>query len=89
MQCYSVLFQKDFFFTILTILYGIKTEYEHKQIDFFNFGTYVKMTVFFNKTAIKAAFPFNRETKNISTNNLLHFVIYFCLVITHIRLYNL
>lgn len=53
------------FFTILTILYGIKTEYEHMQIDFFfYFGTYIKRTVFFfNKTAIKAAFPFNRETK--------------------------
>lgn len=52
------------FFTILTILYGIKTEYEHMQIDFFfYFGTYIKRTGFFNKTAIKAAFPFNRETK--------------------------
>lgn len=52
------------FFTILTILYGIKTEYEHMQIDFFfYFGTYVKGLFFFNKTAIKAAFPFNRETK--------------------------
>lgn len=44
----SVLLQKDVFFTILTILYGIKTEYEHMQIDFFfYFGTYIKRTVFF------------------------------------------
>lgn len=54
------------FFTILTILYGIKTEYEHMQIDFFLLWyIYKKDCFFFNKTAIKAAFPFNRETKKI------------------------